>query len=53
LPYATTKEELEKHFEHVEGIKSTRLLTDKATGKPKGFAFMEFEHSKDLNVSKN
>lgn len=51
LPYATTKEELEKHFENVEGIKSTRLLTDKATGKPKGFAFMEFENSKDLNVS--
>lgn len=51
MPYATTKEELEKHFENVEGIKSTRLLTDKATGKPKGFAFMEFEHSKDLNVS--
>ncbi|GAA5799657.1 hypothetical protein EDC94DRAFT_598140 [Helicostylum pulchrum] len=49
LPYATTVEELEKHFEHVEDIKSTRLLTDKATGKPKGFAFMEFEHSKDLN----
>ncbi|KAI7896527.1 uncharacterized protein EV154DRAFT_455689 [Mucor mucedo] len=49
LPYATTKEELEKHFENVEGIKSTRLLTDKATGKPKGFAFMEFENSKDLN----
>lgn len=51
MPYATTKEELEKHFENVEGIKSTRLLTDKATGKPKGFAFMEFENSKDLNVS--
>ena len=51
LPYATTKEEIEKHFENVEGIKSVRLLTDKATGKPKGFAFMEFENSKDLNVS--
>ncbi|KAG2237793.1 hypothetical protein INT48_009732 [Thamnidium elegans] len=47
--YIVFVEELEKHFEHVEGIKSTRLLTDKATGKPKGFAFMEFEHSKDLN----
>ncbi|CAO3655897.1 unnamed protein product [Mucor hiemalis] len=51
LPFTTTKEELEKHFENVEGIKSVRLLTDKATGKPKGFAFMEFENSKDLNVS--
>lgn len=50
LPYATTKEDLEKHFESAGNIKSVRLLTDKATGKPKGFAFMEFENSKDLNV---
>ncbi|KAI8362762.1 hypothetical protein BD560DRAFT_404024 [Blakeslea trispora] len=49
LPYTTTKEELEKHFESAGTIKSVRLLTDKATGKPKGFAFMEFENSKDLN----
>ncbi|KAF1800347.1 hypothetical protein V8B55DRAFT_1536916 [Mucor lusitanicus] len=49
LPYTTTKEDLEKHFESAGGIKSVRLLTDKATGKPKGFAFMEFENSKDLN----
>ncbi|KAI8353263.1 hypothetical protein EDC96DRAFT_517375 [Choanephora cucurbitarum] len=49
LPYTTTKEELEKHFESAGKIRSVRLLTDKATGKPKGFAFMEFENSKDLN----
>ncbi|KAG1467562.1 hypothetical protein G6F56_004349 [Rhizopus delemar] len=51
LPFNTTKEELEKHFENVETIKGTRLMTDKATGKPKGFAFMEFGNSKELNVS--
>ncbi|RCH84070.1 hypothetical protein CU098_007473 [Rhizopus stolonifer] len=49
LPFTTTKEDLEKHFESAGTIKSVRLLTDKATGKPKGFAFMEFENSKDLN----
>ncbi|KAI8636752.1 hypothetical protein BD408DRAFT_406927 [Parasitella parasitica] len=49
LPYTTTKEDLEKHFESAGDIKSVRLLTDKATGKPKGFAFLEFENSKDLN----
>lgn len=52
LPFTTTKEELQKHFSTVENIKSLRLLTDKATGKPKGFAFMEFTNSKDLNVSR-
>ncbi|KAI9480817.1 MAG: hypothetical protein EXX96DRAFT_617784 [Benjaminiella poitrasii] len=49
LPYTTTKEDLENHFESAGEIKSIRLLTDKATGKPKGFAFMEFGNSKDLN----
>ncbi|KAI9030718.1 hypothetical protein CLU79DRAFT_731208 [Phycomyces nitens] len=49
LPYNTTKEELEKHFESVGGVTSVRLLTDKQTGKPKGFAFMEFESSKHLS----
>ncbi|CEP06886.1 hypothetical protein [Parasitella parasitica] len=49
LPYTATKEDLEKHFESAGDIKSVRLLTDKATGKPKGFAFLEFENSKDLN----
>ncbi|KAG1169613.1 hypothetical protein G6F70_002711 [Rhizopus microsporus] len=49
LPFTTTKEDLQKHFSTIEKIKSIRLLTDKATGKPKGFAFMEFENAKDMN----
>ncbi|KAI8979620.1 hypothetical protein BDF20DRAFT_870691 [Mycotypha africana] len=48
LPYTTTKEELAAHFESAGNVKSVRLLTDKKTGKPKGFAFMEFESAKDL-----
>ncbi|KAI7904982.1 uncharacterized protein BX663DRAFT_501264, partial [Cokeromyces recurvatus] len=49
LPYTTTKEELEIHFKSAGEIKSIRLMTDKITKKPKGFAFMEFENAKDLN----
>ncbi|KAI9305887.1 hypothetical protein BJ944DRAFT_264443 [Cunninghamella echinulata] len=49
LPFNATKEEIEKHFESVGGIVSVRLLTDKVTKKPKGFAFVEFETSKHLN----
>ncbi|CAO3607539.1 unnamed protein product [Cunninghamella echinulata] len=48
LPFNATKEEIEKHFESVGGIVSVRLLTDKVTKKPKGFAFVEFETSKHL-----
>ncbi|KAG0231194.1 hypothetical protein B0O80DRAFT_502616 [Mortierella sp. GBAus27b] len=42
LPYNITKEQLEKHFENCGQISSVRIQTDKATGKGKGFAFMEF-----------
>jgi RNA recognition motif-containing protein len=45
-------DDLRKHFESAGNIKSVRFLTDKATGKPKGFAFMEFENSQDMNVCK-
>ncbi|KAI8878444.1 hypothetical protein K501DRAFT_228400 [Backusella circina FSU 941] len=49
LPYTATADDLKKHFESAGTIKSVRFLTDKATGKPKGFAFMEFENSQDMN----
>ncbi|KAG0357576.1 hypothetical protein BC939DRAFT_429778 [Gamsiella multidivaricata] len=42
LPFNITKEQLEKHFESCGKISSVRVQTDKATGKGKGFAFMEF-----------
>lgn len=45
LPFDTTKTELEKHFESAEGLLSTRLMTDKQTKAPKGFAFLEFKDS--------
>lgn len=45
LPFDTTKTELEKHFESAEGLLSTRLMTDKQTKAPKGFAFLEFQDS--------
>lgn len=42
LPYTATKEKIEKHFAAVHP-KSVRHLTDKATGKSRGTAFVEFE----------
>ncbi|KAI8374132.1 uncharacterized protein BYT42DRAFT_575249 [Radiomyces spectabilis] len=48
LGYDTTKEELTEHFQQVGGIKSVRLLSDKVTKKPKGFAFVEFETARHL-----
>ncbi|RMZ77346.1 hypothetical protein DV737_g4419, partial [Chaetothyriales sp. CBS 132003] len=43
LPFNTTTEALEKHFSGVAPFK-LRHSTDKASGKSKGFAFIEFDH---------
>ena len=42
LPFTATKEEIQAHFAKVEPIE-IRLMTDKDTQKPKGFAFVEFD----------
>ncbi len=43
LPYTATVDSVTAHFSKVSPT-SVRLMTDKATGKPKGFAFIEFDH---------
>lgn len=43
LPYKADKENVQKHFERCGKIVSLRFPVDKATGKAKGFAFIEFE----------
>ncbi|KAF2651794.1 hypothetical protein K491DRAFT_706832 [Lophiostoma macrostomum CBS 122681] len=42
LPYSATKDELQTHFSKI-GPTDIRIMTDKNTGKPKGFAFVEFD----------
>jgi len=42
LPYSCTTDQLQAHFRKLAPT-SIRLATDKSTGKPKGFAFLEFD----------
>jgi len=42
LPFSATKDTITAHFKKVEPA-DVRLMTHKDTGKPKGFAFLEFE----------
>ena len=44
LSYKSKATEIKEFFEsHGASVTAVRLLTDKKTGKPKGFAFCEFE----------
>ncbi len=41
LPYLVTEEELRNEFGAFGDVKSVSLITDKYTGRPKGFGFVE------------
>ncbi len=43
LPFATTSEELEQMFAAHGTVASARVITDRDTGRSKGFGFVEFE----------
>lgn len=45
LDFATTKEQLETLFSEIGPVKDAFLPQDRATGRPRGFAFIEFETS--------
>ncbi len=44
LPFATTSEELEQMFAAHGTVASARVITDRDTGRSKGFGFVEFEN---------
>lgn len=44
LPFATTSEELEELFAAHGKVASARVITDRETGRSKGFGFVEFEN---------
>ena len=41
LPYATTEDELKNHFSQAGTVTSVALIKDRATGRAKGFGFVE------------
>lgn len=43
LPFETTEEELREIFEQHGPTASVRIITDRDTGRSRGFAFVEFE----------
>ena len=49
LAATTQKEDLQKAFETYGGITLINVVTDKETGKPRGFAFIEMDSVEAAN----
>jgi len=47
LAYATTDDTLKAHFEQIGPVASARVITDRDSGRSKGFGFVEFENEAD------
>ena len=47
LPYSTTDADLSDLFSEAGKVKSARIITDRETGRSKGFAFVEFTNADD------
>ncbi len=47
LAFSTTRNDLEALFGEVGAIKDVFLPTERGTGRPRGFAFVEFESDED------
>jgi len=43
LPYQTTEDELKKLFEEYGEVSSTKIITDRETGRSRGFGFVEID----------
>lgn len=47
IAWATTSDGLKKHFEQVGPVAKADVLTDKMTGRSRGFGFVEMENDAD------
>ncbi|KAK6125491.1 hypothetical protein DH2020_040761 [Rehmannia glutinosa] len=51
LNYETTESRIKREFEAYGPIKRVRLITDKESNKPRGYAFIEFVHTRDMKAA--
>ncbi|XP_021912073.1 U1 small nuclear ribonucleoprotein 70 kDa [Carica papaya] len=51
LSYDAIESKVKRDFESFGPIKRVRLVTDKVTKKPKGYAFIEYLHTRDMKAA--
>jgi cold-inducible RNA-binding protein len=49
LPYSTTSDELKNHFMGAGNVVSAQIITDKFSGRSKGFGFIEMSSDEEAN----
>tara|TARA_B100000029_G_C17357221_1_gene881178 strand:+ start:114 stop:359 length:246 start_codon:yes stop_codon:yes gene_type:complete len=47
LPWSCTEEELEAHFAQHGPVRAVRIITERRSGRSKGFGFVEMESAED------
>ncbi|XP_010464955.1 PREDICTED: U1 small nuclear ribonucleoprotein 70 kDa-like [Camelina sativa] len=51
LNYETSESKIKREFEAYGPIKQVQLVTDQQTNKPKGYAFIEYLHTRDMKAA--
>ena len=51
LPYAATEDDLKNHFSKAGNVTSVALIIDRATGRAKGFGFVEMENDSEAKAA--
>lgn len=51
LPFATTSEELEKLFADAGTVESANVITDRMTGRSRGFGFVEMSSDEEAKTA--
>jgi RNA recognition motif-containing protein len=49
LPYQTVENDLQDYFSQAGAVTSVNLMVDRATGRSRGFAFVEFATAEEAN----
>ncbi len=53
LPYAVTEAELQEAFAKAGAVESARIITDRMSGRSKGFGFVEMTNDEDADAAIN
>ena len=51
IPFSATEDEVREMFEAHGAVNSVNLITDRETGRPRGFGFVEMENGEEADAA--